>query len=443
MVAAVVLASACTPRNASSPSAGAAPTNGGSVAPGAVAGLAASNDAAGSTTGITNDAINVAFIGTDFGALASTGFVPDLGDQTKQVNAFVDDINARGGIDGRKINLDLKLLNLLNGADVLQSTCIEVTQEFKAAVVILAPSVIRELTRCLAVTNKTLTIHATGFDNDLYAESQGRLFTPNGMSIDRQMKGWADEMDKLGLLKDKKVGVVLGDQPSEFVAPINNTLVPELEKLGHKPAQVVSLPCASGTSTVCDQNDAAAQRLKDSGVDVVFMTLANTFGTGLVQAASNIGYHPKWVAEGNQATDTVSKFFDSVKQDWDGTVGVSFAYAQPSDDTQVATDCNQVVADRGGEHYAPGSDAYGFSASVCNTFRLLKLAADKVGQAPLNQGALIAGLEGIGSFDRAIGPDGTMSPTKHDGLDALFLCDYKADVGKCVRRPDAPFPVAA
>ena len=38
-----------------------------------------------------------------------------------------------------------------------------------------------------------------------------------------------------------------------------------------------------------------AQKLKDANVDTVFMTLKNTFGTGLVQAADNIGYHPKWL----------------------------------------------------------------------------------------------------------------------------------------------------
>jgi hypothetical protein len=291
------------------------------------------------------------------------------------------------------------------------------------------------------VTNKTLTIYATGMDDDLYKESQGRLFTPNGMSINRQQKGWADQMDQLGLLKDKKVGVVFGDQPSEFVAPTNQALLPELEKLGHKPVQVVQLPCASG-GTSCEQYDAGAQKLKDAGVDVVFMELANTFGTGLVQAATNIGYHPKWVVEGNQATDTVSKFYESVKQDWDGTVGVGFSFADPADITQSAKDCNQVVTDRSGDRYTPGSDAFGFAATVCSEFRVLDLAGDKIDKAALNQGTLISGIEGLGTFDRSIGPPGTMSATKHDGLNDLFLCDYRADVGKCVRRPDEPFRVA-
>jgi ABC-type branched-subunit amino acid transport system substrate-binding protein len=410
--------------------------------------LAAANDASSSTTGITANTINVAFIGVDFSRLASTGLVPQLGDQQKEVQAFVDDINANGGVGGRKINLHFKLLDVLGGgADAIQAACIEATQEFKAAVVILPPAAARDLASCTSVTNKTLTIYATGMDSGLYTQSQGRLFTPGGMSIDRQFRGWADEMDKLGLLTGKTVGVVNGDQPQEFLNGVNNALMPELQKLGHKPALVVTLPC--GTATIsCQQYDAAAQKLKDAGVDTVFMTLANTFGTGLVQAAANIGYHPKYLLEGNQATNTVLKFFQSVKGDLAGAVGVGFAFALPSDITPNATNCNKIVTDRSGQVYPPGSDAFGFASVVCNEFDVVKQAADKVAKgAPnpgtLNQGALISGLEGLGTIQLGGGPDGTLSPTKHDGPNYMYLCDFQVATDNCVRRPDAPFPIAA
>ena len=130
----------------------------------------------------------------------STGLVPDLGDQQKQVQSIVDEINANGGINGRKINLHFKLLDVLSGgADAIQAACIEATQEFKAAVVILPP----------AAGPRPGSVHV-GHEQDPHdvrhrygqrplSESQGRIFTPGGMSIDRQMRGWADEMNKEGL----------------------------------------------------------------------------------------------------------------------------------------------------------------------------------------------------------------------------------------------------
>ena len=435
----MLLLAACTSQTKSSSETSSGSGSGSSNA----TGLAANNASASSTVGITDSQINVAFIGVDFSALKSTGLVPDLGNQEKQVKAFVDEINSSGGINGRKINLHFKLLNVLSGgADAIQAACIEATQEFKAAVVILPPAAARDLARCTAVTNKTLTIDATAFDQALFDEAQGRLFASGGMTIDRQFRAWVDQMDELGLLKDKKIGIVAGDQPSEFLGPIKTALIPELTKKGHKVIQNITLPC-SGGGTSCEQYDAAAQKLKDAGVDTVFMTLANTFGPPLVQAASNIGYHPKWLVEGNQATDTVSKFYESVKQDWNGTVGVGFSFNKVADITDTAKQCNKVVTERSGEKYAEGSDAFGFASVVCISFDIVKDGAAKVPKAKLNQGTLISGIEGLGSIPAVASPDGTLTPTKHDALDYLFLCDYQAAVGKCVQRSGPPIKVPA
>src|SRR5215213_7289518 len=59
----------------------------------------------GSTRGLTDDTIKIGFIGADFGALAEAGIAPDLGDQKKTIQAFVDDINDDGGIAGRQVVL--------------------------------------------------------------------------------------------------------------------------------------------------------------------------------------------------------------------------------------------------------------------------------------------------------------------------------------------------
>ncbi|MCU1399702.1 MAG: hypothetical protein JWN62_2811 [Acidimicrobiales bacterium] len=419
-----------------------APVTSDSTAP-AVPGLAADNDNAGSSTGITDDSINVAYIGADFSALAGTGLVPDLGDQQKQVQSFVDEINANGGIAGRQIKIHFKLISILaGGPDVIQAECIAATQEFQAAVVVLAPAAARDMARCTSVTNKTLTLETTAFDDALYSESQGRLISTGGMTVDRQFRAWADKMSELGYLDGKTIGVVVGDQPAEFSNAVNSALVPELEKLGHPAAQVITLPCTS-SQTACEQYDVAATKLQESGVDTVFMELANTFGTGLIQAASDIDYQPKWFLEGNQVTDTVLKFLDSVKASLDGSVGVGFSFNIPTDINQGATDCNKIVSDRSGETDAPGSDAFGFVSNVCGAFQTLQLAGKQLVGKPLDQGTLIAAIEGLGTIHYGIGPDGSLSATKHDAGDYLFLCDYQAATGTCVRRSEPPFKVPA
>jgi ABC-type branched-subunit amino acid transport system substrate-binding protein len=396
----------------------------------------------GSTKGLTDDTIKVGFIGADFGALAQAGLAPDLGDQAKIVQSVVDEINADGGIGGRQVEVKVTLIDGTAGPEAGQAACLEMTQDFGAFAVIVAPAVGRDVARCAAVTNETLSLGATGFDQALYDEADGRLFTlgsDTSMSTDRQYAGWAQIMDEQGMLDGKTIGVITAEQSPEFVAAAEDGLIPELESLGHEVAVNVTLPCPEGDAD-CDQQEAAIQKMKDAGVDFVFMAAANLTGPTVVQAAENLDFHPRWAANGNQVTDTVSQFFESVKGAWDGAVGTSTVFAEPDDLSDEARDCNAVIAERSGEQYEPGSDAFGFAATNCLLFRTLDRAGDSL-DGDMDQAAVIGALEGLGSIGLNAGPEGSLSADKHDAGDYLFVADYRADAGEFVQRDGDPVKV--
>jgi ABC-type branched-subunit amino acid transport system substrate-binding protein len=315
------------------------------------------------------------------------------------------------------------------------------TEEFGAFAVIVAPAVPRSAARCTAVSHQTLTISATGFDEALYEEARGLLFSAGSdtsMSTDRQYAGWAQIMHDEGLLEGRTIGVVTADDTPEFVEAAENALIPTLEDLGYE-AVSVTLPC-SETDLDCEQHETAVQQLKDSNVDFVFMAAANVVGPTFVQAAQDLDFHPQWAANGNQVTDTVSQFFDPVKASWDRTIGTSTVFALPEDITEQATECNGIVAERTDEQYEPGSDAFGFTATSCLLFRLLEDGAAAV-DGDLHQASLVEAIEGLGDVGLNAGPDGSLSADKHDAGDHLFLCDYRADVGECVQRDAEPIRV--
>jgi len=394
----------------------------------------------GTTTGLSDDTIRIGFIGADFGPLAEAGLAPDLGDQPKIVQSVVDEINADGGIGGRHVEVRIKLVDGTAGPEAGQAACLEMTQDFGAFAVIVAPAVGRGVARCTAVTNPTLTLGATGFDQALYDEAEGRLFTlasGTSMSTDRQYEGWARIMEDEGLLAGSTIGVVTAEQSPEFVAAAENGLVPELEDLGYDVAVNVTLPCPEG-DTDCDQHEAAVQRMKDAGVDFVFMAAANLAGPTFVQAAENLDFHPRWAANGNQVTDTVSQFFESVKGAWDGAVGTSTVFADPEDLSDEAYDCNGVIEARSGEAYEPGSDAFGFAAVNCLLFRALDTAGDGVDAADLSQETVMTALEGLDQVALNAGPPGSLSADKHDAGDHLFVADYRTDAGEFVPRDGEP-----
>ncbi len=263
------------------------------------------------------------------------------------------------------------------------------------------------------MTNQTLTLGATGFDPDLYEESEGRLFTTGSdtsMSTTRQYQGWAQMLDAEGVLDGKTIGVVTAEQSPEFVAAAEDGLVPTLESLGHEVAVNVTLPCPEG-DTDCDQQEAAVQQMKDAGVDFVFMAAANLTGPTFVQAAKNLDFHPLWAANGNQVTDTVSQFFESVKDEWDGAIGTSTVFAEVDELTDTAYDCNETVEKLSGEAYEPGSDAFGFTASVCILLRTIATAGGTVEAADLNQASMIEAIEGSGEVELNAGPPARWPPT--------------------------------
>jgi ABC-type branched-subunit amino acid transport system substrate-binding protein len=397
----------------------------------------------GSTKGLTDDTIKIGFIGADFGPLAEAGLAPDLGDQPTIVQAVVDDINADGGIGGRQIEVRVKLVDGTAGPEAGQAACLEMTQDFGAFAVIIAPAVGRETARCVAVTNNTLALGATGFDAGVYKEAEGRLFTAGSdtsMSTDRQYEGWAQLMDDEGLLDGKTIGVVSAEQSPEFTAAVKDGLIPKLEELGHEVAEDVTLPCPEG-DTDCDQHEAAVQQMKDAGVDFVFMAAPNLSGPTFLTAAKNLDFAPEWAANGNQVTDTVSMFFESVKDAWDGAIGTSTVFAEEDDLTDGAFACNKIIEDGSDEQYEPGSDAFGFAAVNCLLLQLLKTTGDSVDKADLGQDSMITAIEELGSIELNAGPDGSLSADKHDAGDYLFLADYRADVGEFVERDGEPVKI--
>jgi len=397
----------------------------------------------GSTVGLADDTIKIGYIGADFGALADTGLVPDLGNQELIVQSVVDELNDDGGIGGRQIDLKILLVDGTAGPEAGQAACIEMTDDFGAFAVVLGPAISRDTARCTAVTKETLTMNSTGFDQALYDEAEGRLFSTGSntsMTTDRQYEGWAQLLDDEGALEGTTIGIISADQSPEFPAAIESGLVPTLEDLGHEVAVNVTLPCPEADQD-CDQHESAIQQMKDADVDFVFMAAANLVGPAVLQAAVNLDFHPQWSANGNQVTDTISQFFESVWDEWDGAIGVSTVFAQIDDLSDEAHACNETITERSGEEYEPGSDAFGFAAVNCITMQTLQEAAADLDPAEVNQATVVRAVEGLGEVPLNAGPAGTISDDKHDAGDYLFLADFSPAEGEFVDRPGEPVQI--
>jgi hypothetical protein len=309
-----------------------------------------------------------------------------------------------------------------------RAACIKATEEDDAAVVFVSPAISRDIVRCTAVQQQTITIGMPGWDDPLYEEAEGRLFSvgsQTSMGTYRNTAVWADVLDAEGELEGKTIGVVASDDFEALAAGTEQSLVPHLEDLGHEVVEFAVLPCPEGDND-CEQHEPTMQAFKDAGVDLVFMNAGPLAGPALYAAATSLDYHPQWVTCCNTITDTVVQFAEGSFEEIDGTLGVSTTFSARSDEAET---CNQIVRDRTDEDYATPSDAYGFTGVNCIALLVLQDAMDGL-EDPVTEAALIEAIEGLETVPSLEGIPGTIGPDKHDAGDAVFLAQFTIEAGE-------------
>ena len=390
----------------------------------------------GSTTplqGVTDDEITVSMLSVDLGMLADQGLAPDIGNPAKVAQAVVDDINAKGGVAGRKLVLKSHVLDAnsaLINPQLGQSDCIAATEQDKPAAVIVSAALPSSLVRCVSVTHPVLSMTMNQWDDTLYKDGEGRIFSccaGTSIRMNRVYKAWPGLMVDAGALKKgDRVGIISqqpGGVSTDNRDAIENALLPSLEKVGAKVVGAAELPCPESSQT-CAQHQAAIQKLKDAKAKVVFLTASNLAAATTVQAAKDLDYHPTWVTIGDNTTNTVANFFEPVKGEWDGAYGVAASFTDASDDSAA---CNR-IADKAGVTFPKGSDGYFFTALTCLQVKVLAEALGTI-DGSLTQAKLIAALEKVDPVPTTAGPEGTFGPEKHDASNNVYLARYSAASG--------------
>jgi ABC-type branched-subunit amino acid transport system substrate-binding protein len=379
--------------------------------------------------GVTADTIKLSLIYGDLAALSEQHLAPEIGNAAQQAEAVVADINAKGGLAGRKVQL---VSHVIEGADAVLSpeagraACLAATEDDKPFAVIIAASIGASVVDCVATEHDVLTIAMDSFPKSYYDEADGRLFSVGShlsMQRDRAFAAWPKLLEGPAGLGDKTIGIIRTDQPVDE-AVVDGTLKPAIDALGLEVAAEATLPCPEGSQN-CSQHDAAIQRMKSAGVDFVFLVAQLLAGSATVDAANNVGYETEWTTLGNNITETVAQFFVNAKDTYDGAWGIDTGFKNFS--SEAAT-CNQIAAKGGAEKFAEGSDGYGFTGVTCMQFQALAKGLEGI-KGAVTQAKVIAAIEGAGSVSVLAGPKGTITADKHDAGDYVFLSRYSAKTG--------------
>ena len=217
--AACVVLGACTSQSAGDDdSASSATTASGSGA------TSAGATGTGNTVGITADTIKISLIATDLSQLAAQHLAPEIGNAGTTMQAVTDDINAKGGIAGRKVEL---IPHVLAGADAIlnpdlgRQACVQATEDDKPFAVIIAAAIPASVVQCVANDHDVLTITMDSWPESLYTNAKGRLFSLGShisIGSTQLYRAWPRILDDAGLLKGKKIGIIrqdIADQQEE------------------------------------------------------------------------------------------------------------------------------------------------------------------------------------------------------------------------------------
>jgi ABC-type branched-subunit amino acid transport system substrate-binding protein len=383
----------------------------------------------GSAVGVTPHTVTISLIVADLSLLTKQHLAPDIGDPVKVAQAVVHQINASGGVaGGRRLVLVPHVINLQGANEsTLNQVCIEATEQDQPLAVVVAAAVPVNVVQCVAVSHQQLAITMNSWQRQVYLDADGRVFSVAdslSANIERTWGALPPILERVHALENKRVGIISVDEPTDRAAAAS-AVASALHRAHIPVAAQVTLPFPAGGLN-CAQTDVAIQRMRQAHVNFIFLVPQELCGAAVVEAAAAVGYKPTWATAGDNTTNTVAQFYAPAKNEFDGAWGLSGVFAAPS---AAALRCNALVTRATGVHYLPSSDAFGFTASTCLQIETLATALDDA-SGTLTQGAVVRALTAMHSVTMSSGPDGSLSPTKHDAGDWAILARYNAASGK-------------
>ncbi len=371
----------------------------------------------------------------------------DSSDGKANAKAVIDEINARGGVAGRKlvgVYVAYDATSSETPAAQDEGACNALTRDNKILAV-TASGLTDVFPACMQKAGVTILDSGALIAQDaqvlrtfpalvqLGTLVQDRMMREMVRSLQRQkyFTGWSHATGSPDPASPVKVGVMTLDAP-EWIRPLESILLPALKAAGHPVAKedVQRIPKASTTSDAGRQAQAvgsAVLRLRSDNVThLVMLDASATVTIFFSQAAKNQGYYPRLGANSATGMQALTDAGIGGNDVFEGAVGlgwfpnIDLPRAEAAKRQVPATkDCLAIIKKRTGQDLSAGNGA-SIALAGCDSLFFLKTLGD---QAPtkLNQAGLIATTEGLGaSFSAALYGKTRFAPGRHDALETGY-----------------------
>jgi ABC-type branched-subunit amino acid transport system substrate-binding protein len=419
-------------------------------------GLAAANDDGAIEVGIPYTAN-----GEEANANAGAGAIT-RNDEASAAKAVIDDINAQGGIAGRKIKPVFFGYNATSSetrASQDQAACSHFTEDNNIAV-LLGGGLTDNFDACMLeagvlVLNSGSLLgpddaHFAKYPNlyDAGTVSQDRMMADMVDSLERQdyFNGWDAREGKEGD-GDPVVAVLTTDEP-EWDRPLHGVLLPALEEAGHPvdDSLVIAIPSAAteaelGQASKSVQN--AVLKLTTAGAThLVMLDSSGTMTLLFGQAAAQQGFFPRLGV--NSATGLQALYDAGVLKapQLAGAIGLGWlpTLDLPASEgeqytTEAASACLDTVQAATGQAFT-STNAAGLALSKCDMGHLMTATLGGIeGDWTLQSAADALADLGDDDYQSALLPGSGFAGGRHDAVQVGYDMTWDAECG-CVTYQD-------
>lgn len=375
-------------------------------------------------------------------SIGATGLTS--GNEQADAQAVVDDVNAHGGVAGRKLvpvwaTYDAQSQDTDANQD--EAVCATMTQDHHVAAA-LGIGLTDNFLSCI-LKSGAIDVASSNIDPDqayfahfpYYFQvgtlSQDRMMAQLVRSLKRQnyFSGWdatAGQASPTG--PRAKVGVIGYDLP-EWRRPTQNVLLPALKAAGYPvdPADVRLVYTPTSTAedgrTLTEMQNAALQFRQDGVTHVILLDTGGQFLTFFGKDAKSQHYYPRYGLESGSGMQGI---YDAGLTDADqlnGAMGFSWepsidlsASAADRYQTAATKHCLKVMKDRTGQTY-DSTNAASIALGYCDMIYAFAKAASLAGPV-LNHDTIRAAFENLGNgFAPSLVPESYFSRSRHDGVE--------------------------
>ncbi len=413
-------------------------------------------DRVATDAGIGADSISLVHLRSRIEDFVAFGFGTAVGDVTEMFDTFTAVVNEQcGGVRGRMI--DMHTIEVAVVGDTVDheanAACIEAVEDLDGVILVNSSGFPGSASLCIVEDHETALVSVQTQPGEFMRRGGDRLISL-GPTAEEQLSWLALDLIRRGELDGKTVGVAAPDTPGQYEA-VEAGLVDVLEANGVEVAVFDQISCQGGNFCTVGVRE-AAQKMRASGVDVVFNVLNAVSAPGLITEMGEQGYEPGdvqfYASEFNaQAVEIVASKIvafggETAGRLYDGAVIQSVldtgsyrlegyeprAFNEMCNDTYGASSASG--ANHESEDRATGTSTYGMTVTVCEIMRIALRAIYDAGDNP-TRADIYAALASLGPVDSnemipaSLRPGKTNTPDVIHSLVFEYPCAQRAPFG--------------